>query len=206
MDSTSTPSIAVLARAPTLVHIIVLDREEISSSETLLTASSDQEWIIDSGATRNMSPVKDGLIDYLPQCGEVLLGDNTSLPILGIGNLCFLSNGYGGSYTLIVLHVPSFHYNLLFVHELCKLGLSLKFVDDKFLVRDKHRKVLLEGVMNIGLYKISILTVCYLPLVLLWLFGMLNLVILMLTIFERPQRWWMVYLLLVDVKTCVVLV
>ena len=85
-----------------------------------------------------------------------MLGDNTSLPILGIGNFCFLPNGYGGSYTLSVLHVPSLHYNLLSVHELCKLGLSLEFVDDHFLVRDKHRKVILEGVVNIGLYKISI--------------------------------------------------
>ena len=104
-----------------------------------------------------MSPVKDGLTDYLPQCGEVLLGDNTSLPILGTGNLHFLPNGYGGSYTLSVLHVPSLQYNLLSVHELCKLGLSLEFVDDQFLVWDKHRKVLLEGVvMNTGLYKILV--------------------------------------------------
>ena len=42
------------------------------------------------------------------------------------------------------------------MHELCKLGLFLEFVDDQFLVQDKHRKVLLEGVMNIGLYKISV--------------------------------------------------
>ena len=151
-----------------------------------------------------MSPVKGGLTDCLPQCREALLRDNTSLWILGTSNLCFLPNGYGGSYTLSVLHVPSLHYNLLYVHEFCKLGLSLEFVDDQFLVRDKHRKVLLEGVVNIGLYKISILTVCCLPLILLWLSGMLDLVILMLTIFERPQRWWMVYLLLVDIKTCAV--
>ena len=43
------------------------------------------------------------------------------------------------------------------MHELCKLGLSLEFVDDQFLVWDKHRKVLLEGVvMNTGLYKILV--------------------------------------------------
>ena len=143
-ESTSTPSsTAILARAPTFVHIIALDRKEISSSETLQMASSLQEWIIDSGATCNMSPVKDGLTDYLPQCGEVLLGDNTSLWILGTGNLHFLPNDYGGSYTLSVLHVPSLHYNLLSLHELSKLGLSLEFVDDQFLIQDKHRKVLL---------------------------------------------------------------
>ena len=66
-ESTSTPSSTVVpAWAPALVYIITLDREEILSSETLLTASSLQEWIIDRGATRNMSPMKDGLIDYLP--------------------------------------------------------------------------------------------------------------------------------------------
>ena len=104
-----------------------------------------------------------------------------------------------------VLHVPSLHYNLLSVHELCKLGLSLEFVDDQFLVWDKHRKVLLEGAVNTGLYKISIDSLL-LTLILLWLSGILDLVILMLTIFKRPKRWWMVYLHLVDVGTCAVLV
>ena len=42
------------------------------------------------------------------------------------------------------------------MQELCKLGLSLEFVDDKFLVRDKHKKVLLEGVVSMGLYKILV--------------------------------------------------
>ena len=60
-------------------------------------------------------------------------------------------------YTLLsVLHVPILHYNLLSLHELCRLGLSLDFVDDQFLVRDKHKKVLLEGVVNTSLYKISV--------------------------------------------------
>ena len=67
MESTSTPSsIVVLAWAPTLVHLIALDWEEIFSSETLLMASSHQEWIIDSKATCNTSSVKDGLSYYLP--------------------------------------------------------------------------------------------------------------------------------------------
>ena len=88
MESTSTPSSTIVpARALALVHIIALDREEILSSETLLMASSHQEWIIDRGATCNMFPVKDGLTYYLPKCGEVLIGDNTSLWILGTGNL-----------------------------------------------------------------------------------------------------------------------
>ena len=55
-----------------------------------------------------------------------------------------------------MLHVPSLCSNLLLVQELCKLGLSLEFANDKFLVRNKHKKVLLEGVMFIGLYKIPI--------------------------------------------------
>ena len=96
------------------------------------------------------------MTDSLPQCGEVLLRDNTSLWILGTSNLPFLRDGYGGSYTLSVFHVPSLHYNLLLVHELCKLGLSLEFVDDQFLVQDKHKRVLLEGVMHTGLYKILV--------------------------------------------------
>ena len=103
-----------------------------------------------------MSPVKDGWTNYLPQCREVLLGDNTSLWILGTDNLCFLPDGYGGSFTLSVLHVPSLRYNLRSMQEICKIDISLDFVEDKFLVWDKHKKVLLEDVVNTGLYKISI--------------------------------------------------
>ena len=42
-DSTSTPTTILAPWAPALVHIMALDREEISSSETLLMASSHQE-------------------------------------------------------------------------------------------------------------------------------------------------------------------
>ena len=42
------------------------------------------------------------------------------------------------------------------MQELCKLGLSLEFADDTFLIWDKDKKVLLEGVMSIGLYKILV--------------------------------------------------
>ena len=136
----STPStIVVPPWVPALVHITTLDGEEISSSESLLTASSHWEWIIDSGATCNMSPVKGGLADYSLQSGEVLLGDDTSLPILGVGNLDIIPNGSRGSCTSSVLHVLGLCYNLLLVQELCKLGLSLEFVEDKFLVQDKHK-------------------------------------------------------------------
>ena len=63
-----------------------------------------------------------------------MLGDDTALSVLGIGNLGIIPNGSGGSYTLSLLHAPSLHYNLLLVQELCKLGLSLEFGNDKFLV------------------------------------------------------------------------
>ena len=42
------------------------------------------------------------------------------------------------------------------MHELCKLGLSLEFVDDQILVRDKHNRVLWEGAVATGLYRVLI--------------------------------------------------
>ena len=63
-----------------------------------------------------------------------MLCDDTSLLILGIDNLGIIPNGSGGSYTLSVLHVLGLFFYLLSMQELCKLGLSLKFADDKFLV------------------------------------------------------------------------
>ena len=86
------------------------------------------------------------------------MDEDTAVLILGVDNLCIIPNGSCKSYTLSVLHVPSLCYNLLLVQELSKLGLSLEFANDKFLVWDKHKKVLLEGVMSIGLYRIPIET------------------------------------------------
>ena len=60
-----------------------------------------------------MTTMKGGLVDYSPQSREVLLGDDTFLPILGVGNLGIIPNGSSGSYTLGVLHVPRLCYNLL---------------------------------------------------------------------------------------------
>ena len=103
-----------------------------------------------------MSPMRGGLTNYSPQSREVLLGDDTSLLILGFSNLGIILNGSSGLYTSTLLHVLGLCYNLLSMQELCKLGLSLEFVDDQFLVWDKHKRVLLEGAVNVGLYKISV--------------------------------------------------
>ena len=100
---------AIPARTSAFVHLIASN--ESSSSETLLAASSHQEWIVDSGATRHMTPVKKGLDTYSPIIGKIYLGDDSSLPILGVGNLDVIPNGSGGSHTSAVLHVPGLHYN-----------------------------------------------------------------------------------------------
>ena len=42
------------------------------------------------------------------------------------------------------------------MQELCKLVLSLEFANDKFPVHDKHKKVLLEGLVSTSLYKIPV--------------------------------------------------
>ena len=88
--------------------------------------------------------------------GEVLLGDDTTLPVLGVGYLGIIPDGSSGAYTSSVLHVPGLRYNLLSVRELCKLGLSLEFEDCKLTVRDKQKKVLLETAVTTGLYKIPV--------------------------------------------------
>ena len=79
-----------------------------------------------------------------------------SLLILGVDNLGIIPNGSRGSYTLSVLHVLGLCCNVILVQELCKLDLSLEFGKDKFLVREKHKKVLVEGAVSTGLYKIPV--------------------------------------------------
>lgn len=149
-DETATP-----ARASAFVHI----HEEcgVSSHETLLAASSSREWILDSGATRHMTPIKEGLLNFQPMQGKIYLGDDTSLPIRGVGSLPLASVDSGGTHNIEVLYVPKLHYHLLSVFELCKAGFSVEFDDNRLTVKHKDSKaVSLEGAPHNGIYRVSI--------------------------------------------------
>ncbi|GKV16510.1 hypothetical protein SLEP1_g27143 [Rubroshorea leprosula] len=69
------------------------------------TNSSGEEWILDSGCSFHVCPRRDWFETYKPATGTVVLGDDTALPIVGIGNIRIKM--YDGMVkTFEVRHVP----------------------------------------------------------------------------------------------------
>ena len=111
---------------------------------------------MDSGASKHMTPLKDGLENLHASKGKVLIGDKTSILVHGIGNLQVIPNGKGGMFTSKVLYVPDLGYHLLSVKELCKLGLLIEFSEDHVWIRDLQSRTLVsEGYEEHGVYKLK---------------------------------------------------
>ncbi|MCO5604027.1 hypothetical protein L7F22_058184 [Adiantum nelumboides] len=105
---------AVVARSGAFVHLEVV--EEGSSSQELACASGPIcKWIVDSGASRHMTPSKDGLQHLRPMQGKIFIGDNSTIPIQGVGSLPLIPDGKGGSHSSEVLYAPHLGYHLLSV-------------------------------------------------------------------------------------------
>lgn len=101
------------ARARAFVHMDLLKRDGYSD-EVVLTASTP-EWIVDSGATKHMTPLRDGLHNLWSMKGNIFIGDKSSVLVHGIGNVNTILNGKGGMFTSTVLYVPNLGYHLLLV-------------------------------------------------------------------------------------------
>ncbi|KAI5062669.1 hypothetical protein GOP47_0023208 [Adiantum capillus-veneris] len=102
-----------------------------------------------------MTPLRDGLQHLQAKKGKVFIGDKTSVPIHGIGNLKIIPNGKGGMFTSKVLYVLDLGYHLLLVKELCHLGLLIELFEDHVWIRNKiSKKLVSEGYEEHGVYKL----------------------------------------------------
>jgi GAG-pre-integrase domain len=101
--------------------------------------SVDMSWIVDSGASKHMTPHSTMFKTYKPMSGKdkVQTADGSLCPIAGVGDITCTSELQLSS----VLHVPNFTNNLLSVNQL---------VDDlNFVVSLSPTHVVLQE-MNIG--------------------------------------------------------
>lgn len=109
-------------------------------------ATLGPEWILDSCATQHVTPWKEGLLDLWPMQGKILIGDNLTVLVCGIGDLDLILDGRGGMYTSQVLYVPHDGFHLLSVKELHELGLQVAFDVDQLRVRHGNsRSLICEG-------------------------------------------------------------
>ena len=87
--------------------------------------------MVDSGATSHMTGSKNIVVDLEPSYSTVSYGDNTFSKVLGLGKVVVTPD-----ISLVnVLLVETLGYNLLYVHQISRMGLCTFF--------DEHMVVLL---------------------------------------------------------------
>jgi len=141
----------------------VVKEEEIAV--TLLTRygcnpKSDTNWLIDSGASRHMTPDESQFINYKPleNVEMVGLGDGHSVEAKGVGDvvLMVLLNGKTRKVLLHeVLHVPQLASNLFSVTAATKKGYVIQFGHTKCWIRDGEKNIQATGTLEGKLYTLD---------------------------------------------------
>ena len=135
--------------------------EQGYDSAEALTISEDEAkdvWVLDSGCTYHMSPNKEWFRNLQTQVGgSVLLGNDDSCKVKGIGNIRIkLQNGSIRCITN-VRYIPELKRNLISLGTLESQGYTFKY-ENGVLVVSKGSKVILEGDRHNGLYFLNATT------------------------------------------------
>jgi transposase InsO family protein len=138
------------------------DNEEDYAFVSAIVATNDEEhafaindgdnntmakWIIDSGATKHMTPHRAAFQTYevISPPRNVHLGDDSIVHAVGVGTIVEEVMVMGVKHKINikeVLHIPKFKRNLISVVKLALNGLKVEFDDDACLVRAANRKVI----------------------------------------------------------------
>ena len=128
-------------------------RYPVKSQRPKETADS-RKWLIDSGATRHMTPHRDWFVDMKPHRGVVEFGNDDELPTAGRGTIRV---AFAGRMQTMqdVLYVPGMGCNLLSIVALDRKGFETRFKDQgvKIINTATNAVVARGGVYN-GLYQL----------------------------------------------------
>lgn len=94
----------------------------------MATRAGDNAWLIDSGASFHITPIRNWFSKYEKfNGGKVYLGDNSFLDIVGHGNVHVkLSNGRTRTFDG-VLHILGLARNMLSISKLIDVGVHVQF-------------------------------------------------------------------------------
>jgi hypothetical protein len=125
---------------------------EASSSNSQTPHPADQFWIPDSGATSNMTPHKEWIVDYVPLRLPICLGDNSIVYSAGVGKIWFepLLSGHTAPLVCLsrVLHVPRLKSNLLSITYLsAQQRVKVSFLDSR-VTFEKNGGIIMEASIN----------------------------------------------------------
>ena len=106
--------------------------------DSCMSVVDSDVWYFDSGTTKHITSQR-SLFTYLesaPKGNTVTCANNSLYPIEGVGQIVLIATN-GTTFTLYdALYVTGIKKNLLSVFALAKIGLVVKFVDDRCTVHD----------------------------------------------------------------------
>ena len=135
--------------------------QELSEDEVLTVSPNDprDQWILDSGCTYHMTPRRDWFLEYESlEGGTVLMGNNMSCNVVGIGKVRLRM--WDGSVKVLenVRHIPDLKRNLISLGMLDTKGYSYKSQGGMLKVI-KGIIVVMKGLLKQGLYVLEGATV-----------------------------------------------
>ena len=139
--------------------------ERVFKTQEKLTAKElADQWIIDSGASRNMCSHRAWFHNFSPLVPpiNVILGDDSSILAMGVGCLSTRMYANGTTKPVVlqdILYVPDLHGNLLSVLHFAQRGTEMRFVDDGCRILDQRKDTVCEGNLRGNLYIMHMSTI-----------------------------------------------
>ena len=98
--------------------------------------------MIDSGASRHFTGYKEALSDLIEKDTnlEIILGDNATYPVKGVGNVTLQLNQGNIVHLQEVLYVPDLKKNLVSISAMEDKGFKVAFIDGKVRVWKRNFK------------------------------------------------------------------
>ena len=132
--------------------------------DSCMSVVDSDVWYFDSGATKHITSQRSLFtsLESAPKGNTVTCANNSSYPVEGVGQIV-LNAANGSTFTLYdALYVPGIKKNLLSVSALAKIGLVVKFVDDRCTVHDLSYGdiIVASSTLCRGLYKLTMYGKC----------------------------------------------
>ncbi|MCO5556545.1 hypothetical protein L7F22_010094 [Adiantum nelumboides] len=121
-------------------------------------------WYFDNGATKHITSHRDLFtsLESVPHGNSVTCANNASYLVQGVGKIVLTATN-GSSFTLVdALYVLGIKKNLLSVYALARLGVVVKFMDDRCIVHDLSfgDEIVASDILCRGLYKLTLYDKC----------------------------------------------
>lgn len=125
-------------------------------SENQNADEDDQNWYLDSGATRHMTPFRGMFSEFrdLPTPRVIFMGDNTQIEAVRIRKVPFLLDNGARGFIRNVLYVPKLSKSLLMMGAINDEGFSIEFRDGNCVI-ERNESMVAEGTRGGGLYKLQ---------------------------------------------------